>query len=258
MNGAGLVVSHVSRRFGGVLALNGVSFAVRAGEIKSVIGPNGAGKSTLLNILSGVTAPSSGTVSLDGRRIERLPAHRRVAAGIARTFQNLQLFSDMSVLENVMVGAHTTQRAGFMDALCGSRKSNEDTVRAQAFALDLLAQFGLKSRAHSPAHALSYGEAKLLEIARAMASRPRMLLLDEPLAGLPYGSVKQVAEVVRALNRAGTSIVLVEHNVKAVMQLSDSVVVLANGEFVSEGTPDAIRSDRAVIDAYLGEPADAA
>lgn len=258
MSGAELVVNGITRRFGGVLALNGVSFTVRAGEIKSVIGPNGAGKSTLLNILSGVTAPSSGTVSLDGRRIERLPAHRRVAAGIARTFQNLQLFSDMTVLENVMVGAHTTQRAGFAGALCGSRASREDTAHAQAVAQALLAQFGLQARATSPAHALSYGESKLLEIARAMASRPRLLLLDEPLAGLPHDAVEQVAEVVRALNRAGTSIVLVEHNVRAVMQLSDSIVVLANGEFVSEGTPDTIRSNRAVIEAYLGETADAA
>ena len=256
MSGFQLEVHRISRHFGGLRALNDVSFVVPPAQICAVIGPNGAGKSTLLNILSGVTPPSAGTITLGGQRLDRLPAHRRVVAGMARTFQNLQLFDELSVLENVMIGAHTRSRSGFVSGLFGSSGARRDTASARQTALQLLDRLGLADRAHASAQSLSYGEAKIMEIARAMASEPRILLLDEPLAGLPGGAVERVAQVVVDLNRDGTSIVLVEHNVRVVMQLSHQVVVLSNGELISKGTAQHVQTDPAVIEAYLGEPVD--
>jgi len=254
MNDFQLEVRGIGRRFGGLRALHEVSFVVPPGQICAVIGPNGAGKSTLLNILSGVTPPSVGTITLGRRRLDRLPAHRRVVAGMARTFQNLQLFDQLTVLENVMIGAHTRSSSGFVSCLIGSARARRDTASARHTALQLLDRLGLADRAQS----LSYGEAKIMEIARAMASEPRILLLDEPLAGLPGSAVERVAQVVLDLNRTGTSIVLVEHNVRIVMQLSHQVVVLSNGELISKGTAQHVQAEPAVIEAYLGEPADVA
>jgi branched-chain amino acid transport system ATP-binding protein len=253
-----LEVQRIGRHFGGLRALHEVSFVVRPGQICSVIGPNGAGKSTLLNILSGVTPASAGTITLGGRRLDRLAPHRRVVAGIARTFQNLQLFEELTVLENVMIGAHTRSRSGFVAGLLGSPGARRDTASARRSALQLLDRLGLTERAQAPAQSLSYGDAKIMEIARAMASEPRILLLDEPLAGLSGDAVERVSQVVKDLNRAGTSIVLVEHNVRVVMQLSDQVVVLSNGELISQGTAQQVQIDPVVIEAYLGEPADGA
>jgi branched-chain amino acid transport system ATP-binding protein len=255
MSGFKLEVQGIGRHFGGLRALHDVSFVVQPGQICSVIGPNGAGKSTLLNILSGVTPPSAGTITLGGRRLDRLPAHRRVVAGMARTFQNLQLFDEMTVLENVMIGAHTRSRSGFVAGLIGSPHARRDTASARHTAMQLLDRLGLANRAEAAAQSLSYGEAKIMEIARAMASEPHILLLDEPLAGLPGDAVERIAQLVVDLNRTGTSIVLVEHNVLIVMQVSHQVVVLSNGELISKGSAEHVRADPAVVEAYLGEPA---
>ena len=258
MSGFELEVQGIGRHFGGLRALHDVSFVVQPGQICSVIGPNGAGKSTLLNILSGVTPQSTGTIALGGRRLDRLSAHQRVVAGMARTFQNLQLFDEMSVLENVMIGAHTRSSSGFVAGMIVSPHARRDTASARQAAMQLLDRVGLANRAEAPAQSLSYGEAKIMEIARALASEPHVLLLDEPLAGLPGGAVERVAQLVVDLNRTGTSIVLVEHNVRVVMQLSHQIVVLSNGELISKGTAEQVQADPAVVEAYLGEPANGA
>jgi len=247
-----LEVRDISRRFGGLQALSEVSLSVQAGEIKAVIGPNGAGKSTLFNIITGVTPPSSGSVWLEGRRIDPLPAHRRVAGGLARTFQNLQIFPEMTVLENVMVGRHARTCSGFLAGLFNTPASRRERAADRDHAYALLESLDLQGRADALAGAISYGEAKIMEIARAMAAEPKLLLLDEPMAGLPTGAIERVVATIGALNARGVAILLVEHNVRVVMNLSHSVLVLNNGSPISEGTPEQVRGDPAVLDAYLG------
>lgn len=252
-----LIADKINREFGGLQALSEVSLTVEAGEIKAVIGPNGAGKSTLFNILTGVTPASSGQVIFDGRHIERLPAHERVARGMARTFQNLQIFPDMTVVENVMVGRHSRTRSGFLAAFANTATVRRERENDRHIALELLKLLHLQDRADDLAGDLSYGEAKIMEIARAMASEPRLLLLDEPMAGLPADAVATVSRAILDLNAEGVAVLLVEHNVRVVMNLSHSVLVLNNGSVISHGTPEHVREDQAVIDAYLGEGAHA-
>lgn len=249
---------NLSRAFGGLQALQDVSLRVAPGEIVSVIGPNGAGKSTLFNLLTGVTRPDSGHIEFAGQRIEGLAPQRRVALGMARTFQNLQIFPDLSVLENVLVGRHTRTRSGFVHGLLGLPLARREREQDAAIGLALLEELGLASQAFKLAGSLSYGDAKLMEVARAMASEPRLLLLDEPMAGLPAEAVARVTNAIHALNARGVAVLLVEHNVRVVLALSRHVLVLNNGRTISEGPPDHVRHDPAVIEAYLGGPADAA
>ncbi|NMN56696.1 branched-chain amino acid transport system ATP-binding protein [Xanthobacter sp. SG618] len=250
-----LEVEGLTCRFAGVTAVDDLSFRVKAGEIKAVIGPNGAGKSTLFNMIAGVTRPTDGAIKFDGARVDRLPTHARARRGIARTFQNLQIFREMSVLENVMVGRHLRGRATTLSALLHIPSVGAEERAMEATAMALLERFGLAAKAGLPAGSLAFGQMKVLELARALASEPRLLLLDEPAAGLPHAEADKMAETIRDLNRDGMTVLLVEHNMRMVMSLSHDILVLNNGRRIAEGTAEEVRRHPEVLSAYLGEEA---
>ncbi|MGH8796994.1 MAG: ABC transporter ATP-binding protein [Caldimonas sp.] len=250
---ASLELAAVSVAFGGLRAVDALSFSVADGSIKGIIGPNGAGKTTLFNAISGITAPQSGRVLLGGRDITALPPHRRAALGLSRTFQNLQLFAEMSVLENVMLGAHTRLRAGWPAGLFGLARGEEQLAEARAH--EKLALLGLGNRAAEPAGELGFADAKLLEIARALASQPRLLLLDEPIAGVPLADQNRIAQVIRQVNATGVTIVLVEHNMRVVMNLCHDILVMNHGARLAEGEPASVARNPEVVAAYLGAEA---
>ncbi len=252
-----LQVENLFCHFDGVTAVADLSFTVRAGEIKAVIGPNGAGKSTLFNMIAGVTRPSAGQIQYDGERIDQLPTFQRARRGIARTFQNLQIFRDMSVLENVMVGRHMRSVAGVAQAILHGPALRAEERAIAASAMDLLDRFGLADRAQSRAGALSFGQLKVLELTRALACEPRLLLLDEPAAGLPHADADRMGEIISGLNREGMTVLLVEHNMRMVMSLAHDILVLSNGRRIAEGTADEVRRHPEVLAAYLGEAEDA-
>ncbi|RZL88760.1 MAG: ABC transporter ATP-binding protein [Variovorax sp.] len=248
--GCGLQVSGLTVSFGGLRAVDDLSFTVAPGTIKGIIGPNGAGKTTLFNAVAGVEAPSSGRVTLDDIDMTTLRPHRRAALGLSRTFQNLQLFREMSVLENVMVGAHPKMSAGWLSGMFALGGAEERAAEDEA--LRLLALLGLDARAGDLAADLGFADAKLLEIARAMASRPRLLLLDEPIAGVPLAEQNRILEVIRAINADGVTIVLVEHNMRVVMSACADILVMNYGKRLAEGNPAEVARNPEVIRAYLG------
>ena len=250
-----LEVEGLTCRFAGVTAVDDLSFRVKAGEIKAVIGPNGAGKSTLFNMIAGVTRPTEGAIKFDGARVDRLPTHARARRGIARTFQNLQIFREMSVLEIVMVGRHLRGRATTLSALLHIPSVGAEERAMEAIAMALLERFGLAAKAGLPAGSLAFGQMKVLELARALASEPRLLLLDEPAAGLPHAEADKMAETIRDLNRDGMTVLLVEHNMRMVMSLSHDILVLNNGRRIAEGAAEDVRRHPEVLSAYLGEEA---
>jgi len=252
-----LDVRGLACRFGGLQAVADLDFGVREGEIKAIIGPNGAGKTTLFNMISGVIAPSAGQILLSGESIDRLPSFQRARLGLSRTFQNLQIFKDMTILENVMVGRHTRSHCGTLQAVLRTSRSVSEEREIRDRSIELLARLGLSERADEPASSLSFGESKLLEIARALAASPRLLLLDEPAAGVSHNAALRVGELIRELNREGLTVLLVEHNMGLVMDISHSVLVLDHGRKIAEGPPVAVRNDPAVLAAYLGEDDDA-
>ncbi len=247
-----LRIEDLSKEFGGVHAVEGLSFELQAGFVHSIIGPNGAGKTTLLNLLTGVYLPSAGRVWFDGRDLTGLPAHGFAAAGIGRTFQNLQIFANMTALENVMTGRHLRENCGLWSAMLRTPSLVRGERESRAQALQLLRFVGLAEYADAGADSMPYGALKRLEIARALAGEPKFLLLDEPAAGLNPTESMEVAELIRQLATQGTTVVLVEHNMKLVMGVSDHIVVLDYGRKLCEGTADEVRSDPRVIEAYLG------
>jgi len=242
----------ITIRFGGLEALNGLSFAVGAGQIVSLIGPNGAGKTTLLNTITGVYPLDSGEIFFRGDPISRLKTHQIAALGIHRTFQQSQLFGDMTVLENVMVGMHPRTRSGFWGGvlhLRGERREEQETGERAKSLLDFL---GLLPRAFHPASQVSIADQRRLEIARAMAGDPEILLLDEPVAGLNIRETEAMGDLILRLKGKGQTVVLVEHNMHLVMGISDRLIVLHHGSKIGEGRPEEIQKDARVIEAYLG------
>ena len=243
-------VLELSVTFGGLNAVDKLSFSVAPGSIKGIIGPNGAGKTTLFNAISGITQPSSGKILLDGRDLTALRPHERATLGLSRTFQNLQLFPEMSVLENVMVGAHPRMSAGWLSGLFAQGEVEEQAFEADAYRL--LSLLGLEARAGELAADLGFADAKLLEIARAMAAKPRVLLLDEPIAGVPLADQNRILDVIRAINANGVTILLVEHNMRVVMSACADILVVNYGKRLAEGKPVDVARNPDVIRAYLG------
>jgi branched-chain amino acid transport system ATP-binding protein len=247
-----LRVEAVSKSFGGIQALTEVSFDVSAGTIHAVIGPNGAGKTTLFNIITGAYSPDGGRVLFEQREIQGRAVHELVAKGIARTFQNVELFGNMTVLENVLVGQHVRTRCGFLGAVVRWPGIGREEKEARARAMELLQFVGLENQAEQCSADLPFGWQRFLEIARALASRPSLLLLDEPASGLNAVETQRLGEILQQIRELGTTLLLVEHDMSLTMSISDQILVLHQGRRLAEGTPRDIQADEAVITAYLG------
>jgi branched-chain amino acid transport system ATP-binding protein len=249
-----LDVQQVTRRFSGLVAVNQVSFSVAPGEIFGLIGPNGAGKTTLFNVITGLIPPSSGQLIYQGQRITRLRPYRIAQRGIARTFQNLRLFGNLSVLENVAIARHVHIRSGFVPGILRTPGATAEERQTQLKAIELLERVGLAEKAEQTARNLAYGDQRRLELARALALQPQLLLLDEPAAGMNPNEKAALSQLIRQIREAfNLTIVLIEHHVPLVMGLCHRIAVLDFGQLIAIGSPEAVRNDPAVIAAYLGE-----
>ncbi|MCF8043912.1 MAG: ABC transporter ATP-binding protein [Desulfarculaceae bacterium] len=250
--GALLSIKGLSVRFGGLQALDSVDLEAPAGAITALIGPNGAGKTTAINCVSGVVAPDSGQVSFDGREVLGMAGHNLARLGLTRTFQNLQVFGLMNALENVMVGMHAASHGSFAAAMLRLPVLRRQEAAIRERAEEMLAFFGLEKVANQPAEELAYGDQKRLELARALAGRPRLMLLDEPVAGLNAAETHEIGGLIVKIKEQGIGVVLVEHDMGLVMHVSDQVAVLSGGVLIAQGTPEEIQQDPEVLRTYLG------
>lgn len=254
MTKSALKADNISVKFGGLVAVDDVSFDIPTGGVVSLIGPNGAGKTTFFNVLTGLYKPTSGVVTFDEKNITAKPPHKIAQAGVARTFQNIRLFGLMTAEENVMVAMHSHLKSGIISTVFGTKRQRSEEEESKKTARELLDFVGIGNTADQFARNLSYGDQRRLEVARALALRPKVLLLDEPTAGMnPQESQTFVDFVYRVRDKKGVSILLIEHDMSVVMKVSERITVLDRGQKIAEGTPSEIKSNKQVIEAYLGK-----